>query len=634
MQAEPVPLPPSPPRILRALLLSGAAACLFAAGASAADSAGPLLWPLPILEGCPSIFGESRGNHLHGGVDFRTHKEEGWPVFASADGAVERIRREISGYGRVLYLKLDDGRTVVYGHLCRFEDAELGMESRLRAECSRAKTSFPGDIWFHPPLRVRAGQVVAYSGQLGIGSPHLHMEVRDGDVQLDPFAQGLPLPVGLEAPRILGLTFVPRDAASLVQDSFLPVRLKASPLFDGTYALDEPVRLSGLVDVALVADDSYGTEDIRCGISAASATLDGTGFFRADLRRFDLKETFQGPALWLAGLGWDGAEALLLRKDASLTLSGVEGSGLPAIEGQPEGILQVTARNHGASSSTVSALLLPSDAPLPTRGDLPGRDFRLLSHRFLPAGLLVELKRRGVGGGTSLTLGGRVVEGLMVREEEDDIVRVLIPLASIPSEAGQLAAGGEDLGLLAASGPAELACGGLRLRVPRGAVAAASDGKGENPSATFGVFPPSLRSKASVLFPPGGQRGTWAQGAGGRFLGAGGGKQAYRGDGTYALRVDRTPPTWGKPFRATIPHIEAREIRVPLKDSGCGPDLATLRVRLDGKPAYPDWDSDAGLLRFDASRLKPGRHTLEGSVRDRAGNRSTLKKRAVVIPRK
>jgi hypothetical protein len=621
-------------RFSLALLLACCALLLAAAGTAKGKNPSPLLWPLPIHEGCPSIFGESRSNHFHGGIDLRTHREEGWPVLAPADGTVERIRREPSGYGRVLYLKLDDGRTVVFGHLCRYEGGSLGLEERLRKECIKEGTSFPGDIPFSPPIRVKAGQRVAYSGQLGIGSPHLHMEVRDGEDQLDPFVEGLPVPQDLGAPRVLGLSFVPRDALSLVEGSFLPLHLKAVRHPDGSYSLERPVRLQGQVDVALVADDSYGTEDIRCCVNAAAATLDEKEFFRADLRRFDLKQTFQGPAFWIPDLGWSGAEAMLLRKEKTLTIPGVEGDGLPEMRGTADRALQVTARNRAGHSSTVSGVLKPSDHPLPIRDTVPGKGFRLTGSKFLPGGLLLELKRRGRDGESPLAVGGRVISGLLVAEERADQVQVLIPMTSIPREGGTVTLAGESLGLSAASGPSVLACGGLKLKIPEGAAAAAAEGEGAAPSAAFRLAPPGLRPKASVVFPKGAERGTWAQGAGGRFLGTGGGEFPYKGDGHYALRVDHTAPTWGKPFRATIPHVEAREIRIPLKDAGSGPDLTTLKAKLDGKPAYPDWDVDGGLLRFDASGLGPGPHTIEGSVSDRAGNRAALQKLTVVIPRK
>jgi hypothetical protein len=460
------------------------------------------------------------------------------------------------------------------------------------------------------------------------------MEVRDGVDQLDPFAEGLPVPDGLGAPRILGLVFQPRSERSLVAGGIAPLRVKAVRLEDGTCTLERPVSLRGPVDVALVADDSYGTADIRCGVNEVWAALDGTEFFRADIRRFNLNQTFQSPALWSGDLGWDGAEAMHLRRDARLTLPGVSGSELPTPEGSGQATLRVYARNRAGRTAQISALLWwdGKEAP-PAREDLPVRAPKLVGHRFVPGGLLLEFEHRGPGEALPLKIGAAPARiRVEVKERE---LRALVPLDALPPAASPWTLGGEAMRISARAGPSVLECGGIRLHIPDGACATAVPGEVGKVSATFRVWPPLLRTQAKVVFPSGGGPGTWACGPGGRFMGGRGtGEVSYRGDGTYALRTDREGPTWGKPFHAKIPHIGAPEIRVLLRDAGSGADLTTLRVKLDGEPAYPDWDVDGGILRFDASGLAPGRHTLAGTVSDRAGNRSALEGLHFNIPGK
>ncbi len=259
-----------------------ACALVVAAALPMAESKAPLMWPLPIHEGCTSSFGEFRSTHLHMGVDMRTHQEEGWPVFAAGNGRISRLRREPVGYGRVLYLDLDDGRTVVYGHLCRYSRA-LGLEQRLQEACAAKNSSFPGDIYVSPPASVKRGDIVAYSGQLGIGAPHLHFEVRQGDDACDPFTEGLELPKGMEAPVISGVAFVPRDASGEVDGSFRPACVAAVAAGPGRYRLSRPVTLSGAVDLMLSARDHLGIPDNSTGLSKVSALLDGTRFFSMDL---------------------------------------------------------------------------------------------------------------------------------------------------------------------------------------------------------------------------------------------------------------------------------------------------------------------------------------------------------------
>ena len=90
----------------------------FASASRAAESA--LFWPLRLEPALSSTFGESRGGAFHAGMDVKTWGKTGYEVQALADGYVWRVRTSPWGYGRAIYLKLSDGRIVVYGHLQRF----------------------------------------------------------------------------------------------------------------------------------------------------------------------------------------------------------------------------------------------------------------------------------------------------------------------------------------------------------------------------------------------------------------------------------------------------------------------------------------------------------------------------------
>ncbi|MCL0138035.1 M23 family metallopeptidase, partial [Klebsiella pneumoniae] len=66
-------------------------------------------------------FGELRSNHFHTGIDIDSKTGGvGQPVFAAADGFIDRIKVQAGGYGNVLYLKHPNGYTTVYAHLDRF----------------------------------------------------------------------------------------------------------------------------------------------------------------------------------------------------------------------------------------------------------------------------------------------------------------------------------------------------------------------------------------------------------------------------------------------------------------------------------------------------------------------------------
>jgi len=135
-------------------------------------------WPMNIKPRLSSLFGDNRAGHWHSGIDITTRGKQGYKVYAAADGYVYRVRTSFWGYGNALYLKLDDGRYVVYGHLMRFS---YDVEKYVRRFQMREK-AFYQDIVFKPgQFPVKKGEYIALSGQTGSGAPHLHFEIRDKD---------------------------------------------------------------------------------------------------------------------------------------------------------------------------------------------------------------------------------------------------------------------------------------------------------------------------------------------------------------------------------------------------------------------------------------------------------------------
>ena len=105
-----------------------------------------------------SPFG-TRAGRQHEGIDLPT--PIGTPVYAAADGQVVYAGNGIRGYGNLIVIQHEGDLLTVYAH-----NSEL-----LVAQ---------GD-------KVRVGQRIALSGQSGHASgPHLHFEVRSGQIPVDP----------------------------------------------------------------------------------------------------------------------------------------------------------------------------------------------------------------------------------------------------------------------------------------------------------------------------------------------------------------------------------------------------------------------------------------------------------------
>jgi murein DD-endopeptidase MepM/ murein hydrolase activator NlpD len=127
------------------------------ASVAVAPGAGRFRWPIDgAAVGSP--FG-TRAGRQHEGIDLPA--PVGTPVYAAADGQVVYAGSGIRGYGNLIVIQHEGDLLTVYAH-----NSEL-----LVAQ---------GD-------KVRVGQRIALSGQTGHATgPHLHFEVRSGQIPVDP----------------------------------------------------------------------------------------------------------------------------------------------------------------------------------------------------------------------------------------------------------------------------------------------------------------------------------------------------------------------------------------------------------------------------------------------------------------
>ena len=137
-------------------------------------------WHLPIGISAPELsagFGDMRPNHFHMGLDFRTKGQEGFPLYAIADGYISRIKIQSIGYGKAIYIDHPNGYTTVYGHLQKYS----GKIAQWIHNYQYKNQTFEFDYVFEKPiLLVKKGDTIGLSGNSGGSSgPHVHFEIRN-----------------------------------------------------------------------------------------------------------------------------------------------------------------------------------------------------------------------------------------------------------------------------------------------------------------------------------------------------------------------------------------------------------------------------------------------------------------------
>lgn len=212
------------------------------------------LWPTNASRTISSSFGESRDGHYHFGIDIRTNSTEGYPCYAVADGDVVRLRVSPYGYGKALYLRLKDGKTVVYAHLQKFPPR---IEKIVKEEQYRQQ-QFRCQMYFQPgELPILKGEIIAYTGSTGIGLPHLHFEIRDEEGYLNPLNFGFTVEDS-RPPKPKSAALFPLDFHSEIDADFKPktCNIRSVPeMGDSYYKVTCVPAVFGLFGLGISGDD-------------------------------------------------------------------------------------------------------------------------------------------------------------------------------------------------------------------------------------------------------------------------------------------------------------------------------------------------------------------------------------------
>jgi len=265
--------------------------CIISLSPASSPADGDYHWPLGAPPALTSTFAEHRSGHLHAGVDLKTWGRQGYPVHAVADGYVWRVRTSPWGYGRALYLRLEDGCTAVYGHLSAFNEV---IEKTVQAEQAR-RGRYSIDL-YPPPgsLPVKTGQVVARSGRSGCAHPHLHFELRDEDNRpLNPLCHGFAVDDS-RSPRMVSVAIRPLDWKSSIDGRYetavIPLRWNAG---QGCYTISSIPHVEGRAGLSLAVYDLADGAQNRLHVYGLELEVDGRVVFASEYRQFAFETSDQ-----------------------------------------------------------------------------------------------------------------------------------------------------------------------------------------------------------------------------------------------------------------------------------------------------------------------------------------------------
>lgn len=236
-----------------------------------------------------STFGETRSAHFHSALDLKTWGRKGYKVYATRDAVLHRIAIGPTGYGKVLYLKHDDGSYSVYAHLLRFEETIQQMADSIRFQDYRFEIDENVESRNY---RIKQGDVIALSGASGIGPPHLHFELRTPDHRpFNPLLTNLKVTDSV-APQFSNLSVEPLSMETEIEGSNRIFTKRARKNGDDSYSFGT-VDVSGTVGLGVDVFDQANDVYNAYAVYELKMYVDDELIFHSKVDSFSYAETNQ-----------------------------------------------------------------------------------------------------------------------------------------------------------------------------------------------------------------------------------------------------------------------------------------------------------------------------------------------------
>ena len=243
------------------------------------------LSPMNIPLSSSGHFGELRSNHFHSGIDLRTNAVTGQAVICPFDGEVSRIKVQVYGGGKNLYIDHTNGYTTVYMHLENYygEIAKYVKAHQYKIQSYAFDLNIPKG-----KLKLKKGDTIALSGNTGSsGGPHLHYEIRNTASQktINPVLLGLNLKDNTP-PTLYSLRIIPNNPQSTIKGENKEIYFNTK----NNWKNNDTIKVEGDFYICFEAYDRSNGSTEKNGVYDSKLFVDDKLIFRYNNNAFSFTE--------------------------------------------------------------------------------------------------------------------------------------------------------------------------------------------------------------------------------------------------------------------------------------------------------------------------------------------------------
>jgi hypothetical protein len=223
------------------------------------------------------------------GMDFSTGGRRGLPIVSITDGKIVQVQRYWTSIGNAVIVEHKDGVRARYGHLSRFSPklTEYLKKSSI-AKSFRSRRDFDHELT--TPIAVKGGEIIAFSGDTGIGPPHLHFELFKDGIYYNPKDYGF-TPEDSSEVVFDFICIKPESPRSFINGKHEPLTIPFTKT-DGGYSLNSELKeipIQGLVSVQVSAHQK--TERSRLGLQTIQMELNGSRILNLNFSELPKSQT-------------------------------------------------------------------------------------------------------------------------------------------------------------------------------------------------------------------------------------------------------------------------------------------------------------------------------------------------------